>query len=153
MAGMHSCHTHVCPLSHTPAFSASPMVFETADLVLRRMGGRKCTACSHKMRYKTLLKGKTAFQIVWLFQERIPAIPQIMALTGFKSRNTFYKYVVNGGQLTSHHNSLRRARIKREELDFVHFLSGSIELFLREYARKNLGVFFRKKFFNSTMLQ
>ncbi len=32
-----------------------------------------------------------------LYAERSNTIAEIMALTGFKSRNTFYKYVLNGG--------------------------------------------------------
>jgi len=35
-------------------------------------------------------------------------------------------------------------------LDFVHFLSGSIELFSLSQARKHLNVFFRREFFNIT---
>ena len=31
-----------------------------------------------------------------LYAARKKTIAEIMALTGFKSRNTFYKYVVNG---------------------------------------------------------
>jgi hypothetical protein len=37
-----------------------------------------------------------------LYEARTMNVPQIMALTGFKSRTTFYKYVVPTGSATSY---------------------------------------------------
>jgi DNA invertase Pin-like site-specific DNA recombinase len=53
-----------------------------------RLGGRR--KATEKMNQRDIARAKE------LYKEQRTTVAEIMRMTGFKSRTTFYKYVVNG---------------------------------------------------------